>query len=69
MSQFMMSLTSAVNDVTTEISGIAETVAADMPLGEVVLKSSLAYLSIFLVVGLIIGTVWLLGKLTNKNEK
>ncbi len=42
------------------------TVAAEMPFGEVVLKSVLAYASIFVVTGVIIGVVWLLGKVANK---
>ncbi len=45
------------------------TAAAEMPFGEVVLKSALAYVSIFAVVGVIIGVVWVLGKLGNKQEK
>ncbi len=41
-------------------------VAAEMPFGEVLLKSGLAYVSIFVVTAVIIGAVWLLGKVTNK---
>ncbi len=43
--------------------------SSEMPFGEVVLKSALAYLSIFLVTGVIIGAIWLLGKVANKKNK
>ncbi len=41
----------------------------DMPFTEVLLKSALGYLSIFVVVGVIIGAIWILGKATSKKEK
>lgn len=41
-------------------------IVTEMPFTEVLLKSALAYLSIFLVTGVIIGVVWLLGKATKK---
>ncbi len=47
------------------LTATAEAVT-EMPFTEVLLKSALAYLSIFLVTGVIIGVVWLLGKLANK---
>lgn len=46
----------------------AAEVVTEMPFSEVLLKSVLAYLSIFLVTGVIIGAVWLLGKATNKKK-
>ncbi len=55
MSQFLMSMTAEVGDIVTE-----------MPFTDVLLKSALAYASIFVVTGVIIGVIWLLGKVTNK---
>jgi hypothetical protein len=51
-----------------KILAAAADVVTEMPFSEVVLKSVLAYLSIFLVTGVIIGAVWLLGKVTNKKK-
>jgi len=44
----------------------AAEVVTEMPFSEVLLKAGLAYASIFLVTGVIIAAVWLLGKATNK---
>lgn len=46
----------------------AAEVVTEMPFTEVLLKSALAYLSIFAVTGVIIFAVWLLGKATNKKK-
>ena len=53
---------------TAEIVADAAEVVTEMPFTEVLLKSALAYVSIFLVTGVIIGAVWLLGKATNKKK-
>ncbi len=46
----------------------AAEVVTEMPFTEVLLKSALAYVSIFIVTAVIIGAVWLLGKATNKKK-
>ncbi len=61
----MPRLLSAVNDVANEV---ANEVVTEMPFGEVVLKSILAYASIFLVTGTIILAIFILNKLTSKKK-
>ena len=58
----MSKLLSAVNAVTADASAVV----TEMPFGEVVLKSILAYASIFLVTGAIILSIYLLNKATKK---
>jgi hypothetical protein len=48
------------------VADVAKDVVTEMPFSEVLIKSVLAYVSIFLVTSVIIGAVWLLGKATNK---
>ncbi|MBQ9747205.1 MAG: hypothetical protein IJV98_00335 [Clostridia bacterium] len=60
----MSKLLSAVNEVAADASAVV----TEMPFGEVVLKSILAYASIFLVTGVIILSIYILNKVTSKKK-
>ncbi len=59
---------SAVNDVAMDAVDAASEVVTDMPFGEVVLKSVLAYASIFIVTSVIILAIYVLNKATGKKK-
>ena len=59
---------SAVSDIAMDAVDSASEIVTDMPFGEVVLKSLLAYASIFAVTGVIILSIVLLNRLTTKKK-
>jgi quinol-cytochrome oxidoreductase complex cytochrome b subunit len=64
----MSKLISAVNEIAMDAVDSASEIVTEMPFGEVLLKSILAYASIFLVTGVIILSIVVLNRLTSKKK-
>lgn len=64
-----METTSSVLETTSSILETTLESTTNMPIGEVLEKAGLGLVSIFIVTGVIIFTIWLLNRLTSKKKK